>query len=129
MMTHYPWSTSITKSVIQLHCSRGARCSWSWPVCALVQRAESVCTAEVCGRRGPAGEGSAAGSTARRRRDPAETPRARLQGGGTGTVQMRRHKWTSGCNSLVSSFRVERLSLFFFSLLEANDGPWALCGA
>lgn len=64
--------------------SKGAGCSRSWPVCVLVQRAGSVCTAEVCGSRGPAAEGSAVGSTARRRTGPAESPPARLQEGARG---------------------------------------------
>lgn len=70
--------------MIQLRVSKGAGCSRSWPVCVLVQRAGSVCTAEVCGSRGPAAEGSAVGSTARQRTDPAESPPVHLQEGGRG---------------------------------------------
>lgn len=70
--------------MIQLHFSKEAGCSQSWPVCVLVQRAGSVCTVEVCGSRGPAAEGSAVGSTARRSTDQAESPPVRLQEGGRG---------------------------------------------
>lgn len=64
-------------------CFTWAGCRWSWPACAPVQREQSVCDAEACGSLGPGGGGSAACSTARQRRDPAETPPAHLQEGET----------------------------------------------
>lgn len=46
-----------------------------------MRQEQSLCDAEVCGSRGPEVEGSAACNTARRRRDPAESPLIHLHEG------------------------------------------------
>ena len=60
-------------------CFRGAGCSWSWPVCAPVQREEFLCDAEACGSPGPEVEGNVVCNRARQRRDPAENPLTHLR--------------------------------------------------
>lgn len=59
-------------------CFRGAECSWSWPVCAPVQREVFLCDAEACGSQGPEVEGNVVCNTARQRQDPAENPLTHL---------------------------------------------------